>query len=198
MCAYKVLVVPTLAHIPQGVSPSLKRARKPFLTRNLLTGASIVLFATSVYWYSIAAVKQDDFSDVADLLPPLDERAKLKSIEDEEAERRSKQKAQFGADDTAVSSSQSLAASAEPSSSKFGDKMKQAASAVDSVVSALPASPIRPPAGGEAVTRRSGEIMVLPFVQGRFGRSSIVNGQVDVDRIGTIWDDGVGGTRRQV
>jgi hypothetical protein len=136
---------------------------------------------------------------VADLLPPLDERAKLKSIEDEEAERRLKQKAEFGAEDAAfATSSQSLAQPSNPSSSTFSGNVKQAASVVDSVVSALPASPIRPPAGAAAAVRRPGEILVLPFVQGRFGHSSIVNGQVDVDRIGSIWDDGVGGTGRLV
>lgn len=45
----------------QGMSDSLKRARKPFLTRNLLTGGVIVAFATATFWYSIAAVQQDDF-----------------------------------------------------------------------------------------------------------------------------------------
>ena len=45
----------------QGMSPSLKRARKPFLTRNLLTGGVIAAFAAGTFWYSIAAVQQDDF-----------------------------------------------------------------------------------------------------------------------------------------
>lgn len=45
----------------QGMSPSLKRARKPFLTRNLLTGGIIAAFAAGTFWYSIAAVQQDDF-----------------------------------------------------------------------------------------------------------------------------------------
>lgn len=45
----------------QDESASLQRARKPFMTRNFLTGAAIVSFIVGTYAYSIAAVKQDDF-----------------------------------------------------------------------------------------------------------------------------------------
>ena len=49
-----------------GYAPSegLKRARAPFRTKNVLTGALLVGFAGSIYSYSIRAVKQDDFSDL--------------------------------------------------------------------------------------------------------------------------------------
>ncbi|MBW0501961.1 hypothetical protein O181_041676 [Austropuccinia psidii MF-1] len=46
------------------MSPALHRARAPFRATNLLTGAGILTFTFGVYFYSIAAVKQDDFSDV--------------------------------------------------------------------------------------------------------------------------------------
>ncbi|WWC67274.1 uncharacterized protein I206_101182 [Kwoniella pini CBS 10737] len=67
-----------------GMSPSLQRARKPFVLTNVLIGGTLFAFAVGVYVYSISAVKQDDFSDVEDLLPPLEERRKLVSIEDEQ------------------------------------------------------------------------------------------------------------------
>ncbi|KAK8844730.1 hypothetical protein IAR55_006580 [Kwoniella newhampshirensis] len=74
-----------------GMSSSLKRARKPFILTNSLIGGTIFAFAVGVYFYSISAVQQDDFSDVEDLLPPLEERSKLRSIEDEAREQRSLQ-----------------------------------------------------------------------------------------------------------
>ncbi|KLT42176.1 putative mitochondrion protein [Cutaneotrichosporon oleaginosum] len=73
------------SYYPKGIheSPALKRARLPYQIRNVLTGGGIVAFIVGVYFYSISAVKQDDFSDVVDLLPPPEERAKMRSIEDE-------------------------------------------------------------------------------------------------------------------
>lgn len=53
----------------------------------MLTGGAIVAFIVGVYAYSISAVKQDDFSDVVDLLPPEAERAAIRSIEDEAREK---------------------------------------------------------------------------------------------------------------
>ncbi|UZJ53404.1 hypothetical protein CBS101457_002724 [Exobasidium rhododendri] len=50
-----------------GVSEGLKRARRPFLVKNILTGGVIMSFAVGVYWYSISKVRQDDFSDLADV-----------------------------------------------------------------------------------------------------------------------------------
>lgn len=82
-----------------GVSEGLKRARKPYRMRNILTGSLIMGFATGVYFYSISKVcssvalcptivrtltfcclllctllhsqvKQDDFSDLAEIRAP--------------------------------------------------------------------------------------------------------------------------------
>lgn len=40
-----------------GISEGLKRARKPYRFRNILTGSLIMGFATSVYFYSISKVR---------------------------------------------------------------------------------------------------------------------------------------------
>ncbi|KAL8290479.1 hypothetical protein RQP46_002737 [Phenoliferia psychrophenolica] len=64
-----------------GVSEGLARARRPFRTGNILIFGTLGAFVFSVYTYSIRAVKQDDFSDVA--LPSESERAGAVSIEDE-------------------------------------------------------------------------------------------------------------------
>lgn len=40
-----------------GISEGLKRARKPYRLRNLVTGSLIMGFATSVYFYSISKVR---------------------------------------------------------------------------------------------------------------------------------------------
>ncbi|CAG8581747.1 14694_t:CDS:2 [Funneliformis caledonium] len=52
-------------------TPALKRARKPFVVRNAITGMLLLGFCGAVYSYSIMAVKQDDLSDVPmPSLPP--------------------------------------------------------------------------------------------------------------------------------
>ncbi|KAG7527714.1 hypothetical protein FFLO_06662 [Filobasidium floriforme] len=78
---------------PDGykTSAALRRARNPFLYRNAFTGAAVVAFIGGVYFYSIQAVKQEDFGDVEDLLPPASQRATMKTIEEELAEKRSAQ-----------------------------------------------------------------------------------------------------------
>ncbi|KAJ8087071.1 hypothetical protein PM082_005898 [Marasmius tenuissimus] len=62
-----------------SMSPGLRRARQPFLVRNIITGLVLGSFAVGVYTYSIRAVRQDDFDD-------LDDEAKAK-IEKERLER---------------------------------------------------------------------------------------------------------------
>lgn len=47
-----------------GMSPGLLRAREQYRVKNALTGTFITAFIVGVYWYSIMAVKQDDFTDV--------------------------------------------------------------------------------------------------------------------------------------
>ncbi|KAJ1642045.1 hypothetical protein IWQ61_010676 [Dispira simplex] len=42
----------------------LRRARRPYVFRNTLTGLGIVGFALGVYTYSMLAVKQEDFDDL--------------------------------------------------------------------------------------------------------------------------------------
>lgn len=67
-----------------GVSEGLLRARKPFRMANAVTGAVIAGFAVSVYFYSIRAVAQDDFSDIG--APTEEQRKGVRSIEDEKRE----------------------------------------------------------------------------------------------------------------
>ncbi|WWC57633.1 uncharacterized protein I303_100165 [Kwoniella dejecticola CBS 10117] len=99
-----------------GMSPSLQRARKPFVLTNVLIGGTLFAFAVGVYVYSISAVKQDDFSDVEDLLPPLEERRKLLSIEDE----------QRASSSSAASSLQSIASALPLSGPSSSSGRKQA------------------------------------------------------------------------
>ncbi|KEP53051.1 coiled-coil protein [Rhizoctonia solani 123E] len=47
-----------------GMSPALKKARRPFVIRNAITGTAIAAFAVGVWAYSISAVKQDNFDDI--------------------------------------------------------------------------------------------------------------------------------------
>ncbi|KAG8786221.1 hypothetical protein FRB91_005880 [Serendipita sp. 411] len=47
-----------------GISPGLRRARRPFLFSNIVYGAVISLFVFGTWAYSIRAVSQDAFDDV--------------------------------------------------------------------------------------------------------------------------------------
>lgn len=76
-------------------NPGLLRAREPFRFRNALTGAVILSFVTGVYFYSISAVKQDDFSDVP-LPSPEDMRRIQAEIEAEKAQNAADGKARLG------------------------------------------------------------------------------------------------------
>lgn len=69
----------------RAVSAGLARARLPFRTANVVTGAAIGGFTFFVYAWSIRAVKQDDFSDVE--MPSETVKAATVSIEEAEKER---------------------------------------------------------------------------------------------------------------
>ncbi|DAA77646.1 TPA_exp: hypothetical protein A8136_6192 [Trichophyton benhamiae CBS 112371] len=43
---------------------ALMRARRPYIVRNIATGAALFSFCIGVYAFTINAVGQDDFSDV--------------------------------------------------------------------------------------------------------------------------------------
>ncbi|KAM3074831.1 hypothetical protein ACMFMG_008244 [Clarireedia jacksonii] len=45
-------------------SAALIRARRPYLVKNAITGASIFAFAIGVFAFTLRAVAQDDFEDV--------------------------------------------------------------------------------------------------------------------------------------
>ncbi|KAJ9110929.1 hypothetical protein QFC19_001438 [Naganishia cerealis] len=204
-----------------GMSPSLKRARKPFLTRNLLTGGVITAFAVGTFWYSIAAVQQDDFADVQDLLPPPSERGKMQTIEEElEEKRRNNPFAQnLSNNDPSLSTplpnnAPGLSSNTEPAGSST------IANVTEALKSASPISPVAPqqqsvrsqsqspfmimggqPAGDDAARSKAQEeeqfaMFRLPFFRGRTLNAGgkalpIVNGEVNVDNVGSIWDDGV-------
>ncbi|KAJ1992947.1 hypothetical protein H4R33_000823 [Dimargaris cristalligena] len=42
----------------------LRRARRPFMARNIATGLALFGFAAAVYTYSLVAVKQENFDDI--------------------------------------------------------------------------------------------------------------------------------------
>ncbi|CAD6960046.1 unnamed protein product [Tilletia caries] len=65
-----------------GVSEGLKRARRPYFWKNAATGGAILGFATAVYYYSISKVKQDDFSDLANLTASNSNNSSLSSTTD--------------------------------------------------------------------------------------------------------------------
>ncbi|KAL2758825.1 hypothetical protein ACRALDRAFT_1092538 [Sodiomyces alcalophilus JCM 7366] len=44
--------------------PALIRARKPYLVKNTVVGLGLTAIVGAVYWYTLKAVGQDDFSDV--------------------------------------------------------------------------------------------------------------------------------------
>jgi Coiled-coil domain-containing protein 56 len=46
------------------MSQGLMRAREPYRVKNMITGLAISSFAVGVWFYSIRAVKQDNFDDV--------------------------------------------------------------------------------------------------------------------------------------
>ncbi|KAF5371108.1 hypothetical protein D9758_004107 [Tetrapyrgos nigripes] len=62
------------------MSPGLKRARQPYLVKNVITGIILGAFVVGVYTYSIRAVKQDEFDDI-DEEAKVQAKARLASIE---------------------------------------------------------------------------------------------------------------------
>jgi cytochrome c oxidase assembly factor 3 len=144
-----------------GVSEGLKRARAPFFTANLITGSLITAFAASVYFYSIRAVAQDDFSD---LDQPVDEdlRRSVRSIEDE---KRAKE-----------------ALVAERLSVVGGPASSAAAVGVVEAVNPVEALPLAPSRSGIAG-------LVQGAFGGKGADSKIVWGAPNVDRIGRIGEE---------
>ncbi|KAJ7265363.1 hypothetical protein B0H12DRAFT_196061 [Mycena haematopus] len=57
------------------MSPGLLRARRQFRTPNMVAGALLLTFVAGVFYYSMAAVKQDVFDD-------LDEEARRRAVLD--------------------------------------------------------------------------------------------------------------------
>ena len=149
-----------------GVSEGLKRARRPFRTRNFITGGLITAFAFSVYMYSIRAVAQDDFSDLDQ--PVSEEQRRIaRSIEDERREKEA-----VVADRLAVK--QGVAAPLAPS-------MAPVSAAAPGVPASVP------------VVDSQTSSSVLGRLRGAFGGrgtdSKLVWGAPPVDRLGRIGEE---------
>ncbi|KAJ9126199.1 hypothetical protein QFC24_002472 [Naganishia onofrii] len=158
-------------------------------------------------------------ADVQDLLPPPSERGKILTIEEElDEKRRNNPFAQnLGGNDLSLSSatpnnSSNTTSILEPAKSKIE-------TVTEALKSASPVAPMAPQQqsvrsqsqspfmimGGQtdtAAKSRTQEeeqfaMFRLPFFRGRTPHNSggkvlpIVNGEVNVDNIGSIWDDGV-------
>ncbi|BGP13797.1 hypothetical protein JCM10213_006371 [Rhodosporidiobolus nylandii] len=143
-----------------GVSEGLKRARKPFFTRNLITGGLISVFAFSVYLYSIRAVAQDDFADLAEPVSE-EQRRSVRSIEEEK-----RYKEALLAD-------------------KLSATAPAAAAGVVEAVNPAQAAPVAAVAPG-----RTGVLHLVKGVFGGRGADSrLVWGAPNVDRVGRIGED---------
>ena len=92
----------------QLMSPGLKRAREPYLIRNAVVGFGLFAFAVGVWAYSISAVKQDVFDDVDEEARAL-ARAREKSLEEQEAERRLVEAAASGSTTTTAKTAAAVA-----------------------------------------------------------------------------------------
>jgi cytochrome c oxidase assembly factor 3, fungi type len=53
-----------ISFLSQSMSPGLLRARAPFRARNAVSGLILGAFAFGVYYYSLYAVKQEQFDDI--------------------------------------------------------------------------------------------------------------------------------------
>lgn len=150
-----------------GVSEGLVRARKPFRMANAITGAIIASFAVSVYFYSIRAVAQDDFSDIA--APSEEERKGVRSIEDE-----LKLKEQLKAERLGLPGSvQSKVQEAEEASRKLGGQVQEKATEVQQAVQGS----------------RSSVLQLLGETFGGKGSpSKFIQSAPSVDRLGRVGD----------
>jgi cytochrome c oxidase assembly factor 3 len=166
---------------PSGFQPSagLERARRPFRTKNALTGLGIMGFAAAVYTYSINAVKQDDFSDIPTANPDAGKEG-VKTIEEEMAEKG----ARMGA--------RGIGALVGYGSSPQGESIKVSNASVQSDLQNTAAAPSPqptplssplPPSAAAAVTSAN----ALTLSSSR-PASSFIIGAPDVDRFGRLGD----------
>lgn len=68
------------------MSPGLLRARRQFRTKNAIVGVATLSFVVGIFFYSMAAVKQDVFDDLDDEVKEramLDAKRAALSVEDE-------------------------------------------------------------------------------------------------------------------
>lgn len=140
----------------------------------------------------------------------------MKTIEEEEAEKKAAQKTSTynrlssTASPLSFSSSVGTANTSAIQAAGVSESTTaaQAPRIATEAVKAPEIIPAQQPASAKPISMQEQfEMFRLPFFKGRSSTPTargpgvgpnIVNGQVDVDRIGSVWDDGVGGTKRLV
>ncbi|KAK9894146.1 hypothetical protein P389DRAFT_155229 [Cystobasidium minutum MCA 4210] len=174
---------------PSGFQPSvgLERARRPFRTKNALTGLAIMAFAGSVYAYSINAVKQDDFSDIPAVSPNAGKEG-MKTIEEELAEKG----ARVGI--RGIGAMTGLGSSPQGEGVRIVDS-KQAPSGIQDTQRAsspqpTPLSSPLPPSSYAAAAAATLDSAAPVSSASSTSRppSKFIVGAPDVDRVGRIWD----------
>ena len=173
---------------PSGFQPSvgLERARRPFRTKNALTGLAIMGFAASVYAYSINAVKQDDFSDI----PAVNVAEGMKTIEEELAEKGTRVGIR------GIGAMTGLGSSPQGDGVRIVDN-KQASSGLQDMQRAsspqpTPSSSPLPPSASAAAAAATLDSAAPPSSTTTTFTSrppsKFIVGAPDVDRLGRIWD----------
>ena len=101
------------------MSPGLRRARRPFLVSNIVTGSLVALFVTGVWAYSIRAVRQDVFDDVDEEARALTPEVKRGVETVEERARKVEEKLKAIATERTAKSSASTAVNSSRSTTPF-------------------------------------------------------------------------------
>jgi len=158
------------------MSPGLKRARQPFLFKNIATGVILSTFVLGVYTYSIRAVKQDEFDDI-------DEEAKARAFaKQNESQLRQMESARGVLSVEEEKHTMEAAARAVASSIRGGS-----VSASGDTHLALESKSLVAPTltSAPAVTTRGLLPKYLPFLLDSSSKS-LVRGAPPVDNIGTV------------
>lgn len=168
-----------------GYSPSagLERARRPFRVRNALTGLGIMSFVASVYFYSISAVKQDDFSDLPATAPNAGKEG-IKTIEEELAEKTSK------AGIRGVGAIAGLGSSPQGQGVRVKENVAAIQSNPQKQVPSPQPTPLSSPLPQSSYAAAAAATVTfddaLPTASTSRSRSRFIVGAPDVDRIGTL------------
>ncbi|KAJ7784156.1 hypothetical protein B0H16DRAFT_1356149 [Mycena metata] len=146
------------------MSPGLLRARRQYRMPNALVGGTVLAFVVGVFWYSMAAVKQEVFDDL-----------------DDDAKERAILEARRGALSVEEEKRAMVAAAAQANTSTTAPKLSDRARNIT----------IPPPASRDAPERRG---VLVTLLDGRFPwlldptRKTLVWGAPPVDKIGGVGD----------